>query len=161
MRKLVLLSLIAFLGSGAWLIHSVPTLKSYEDVKKSHRTSELVLLDREGRPLHQWRQDSHHRIFSWVPLKETSPAFVQALLKSEDHEFFRHGGVDYKSLLASLYQRTFKSSSRGGSTLSMQVVKLSSPSSKWNGMSGKLRQIWAANKLENTWTKEELSLIHI
>lgn len=156
MRKAILFFLIILIGSGGWLFHSVPQMKSYEDIKKSHQTSELFLLDQVGRPLHQWRQDSRQRIFAWVPLKETSPAFVQALLKSEDRDFFRHGGVDYKSLAASLYQRLFKSSSRGGSTLSMQVVKLTAPSKDWNGVSGKLRQIWAAGKLENVWTKEEI-----
>ncbi|MFM6927077.1 MAG: penicillin-binding protein 1C [Bdellovibrio sp.] len=156
MRKTILIFLIILIGSGGWLIHSVPSMKPYEEIKKSHQTSELVLLDQVGRPLHQWRQDPHQRIFAWVSLKDTSPAFIQALLKSEDRDFFRHGGVDYRSLAASFYQRIFKSSSRGGSTLSMQVVKLTVPSKSWNGVAGKLRQIWAAGKLENVWTKEEI-----
>ncbi|MGE5084677.1 MAG: penicillin-binding protein 1C [Bacillota bacterium] len=156
MKKAILIFLILLIGSGGWLLQSIPSVKSYEEVKKTHQTSELVLLDQMGRPLHQWRQDSHHRIFAWVPLKETSPAFIQELLKSEDRDFFRHGGVDYKSLVASLYQRIFKSSSRGGSTLSMQLVKLTAPSKSWNGITGKLRQMWAAAKLENVWTKEEI-----
>ncbi|MBO9665698.1 MAG: penicillin-binding protein 1C [Bdellovibrio sp.] len=139
-----------------WLIHSVPTIASFDEVKKNHRSSEMVLLDREGRPLHQWRQDSNRRVFAWVSLKETSPAFVQALLKSEDREFFRHGGVDYKSLVASFYQRLVKSSNRGGSTLSMQTVKLAYPSRSWRGLSGKFRQIWAASQIESQWTKEEI-----
>lgn len=143
--------------AGGLFLQSVPTSPAFADVLKSHQTSELFLLDYEGKPLHQWRQNSKERSFSWTPLSEVSPSLVSAVLKSEDKNFFQHPGVDTRALGASLYQRVFKSSSRGGSTITMQVVKLlSSDKNSYRGLTGKARQIMAAFKLENQWDKKQI-----
>ncbi|MDG0817255.1 penicillin-binding protein 1C [Bdellovibrio svalbardensis] len=157
MKKiLVISSLSLVLGGGLYISASTPTVPSFEKIRKAHQSSDLILTDREGRLLHQWRKDNQKRAFAWVELKNISPAVVPALLKSEDRNFFRHSGVDLRAMAASFYQRAFKSSLRGASTLSMQVVKLSKPDRKWQGILGKVRQSLAAWELERHWTKEEI-----
>ncbi|QDK36339.1 penicillin-binding protein 1C [Bdellovibrio sp. NC01] len=157
MKKIVLpLLLTSIVATGIFVKSSIPDVPSYELVKKNHQSSDLMLLDNEGRLLHQWRQDQTKRTFAWTPLKEISIALVPALLKSEDKRFFKHSGVDIQAMAASAYQRILKSSSRGASTITMQVVKLAKPSTAWNGWMGKIRQALAAWSLERSWTKEEI-----
>ena len=53
----------------------------------------------------------------WVPLDRISPHLVKAVILSEDGGFCGHRGVDWRAL-----EDAFESA-RGGSTISMQVVK--------------------------------------
>ncbi|MEK2643940.1 penicillin-binding protein 1C [Bdellovibrio sp. BCCA] len=160
-KKNFICSLAAILGGGALCVGAFfqtnPAIESFENVKSSYRSSELFLLDRDGKPLHQWRQNTRERTFMWSALKDISPAMISAVLKSEDQNFYEHSGADSKALIASLYQRLFKNSSRGGSTITMQVLKLTTTDKKvYQGVTGKLRQIVAAYKLESQWTKEQI-----
>jgi monofunctional biosynthetic peptidoglycan transglycosylase len=54
---------------------------------------------------------------TWVPLERISPNLVRAVVLSEDAAFCRHRGVDLAALKEAM------ESARGGSTITMQVVK--------------------------------------
>jgi monofunctional biosynthetic peptidoglycan transglycosylase len=54
---------------------------------------------------------------AWVPLKRISPHLIRAVVLSEDGGFCRHRGVDWGAIEEAL------ESDRGGSTITMQVVK--------------------------------------
>ena len=54
---------------------------------------------------------------TWVPLERISPHLVKAVILSEDGGFCRHRGVDWTALGQAM------ESARGGSTITMQVVK--------------------------------------
>ena len=53
----------------------------------------------------------------WVPLDRISPHLIKAVILSEDGGFCRHRGVDWTALEEAI------GSARGGSTITMQVVK--------------------------------------
>jgi monofunctional biosynthetic peptidoglycan transglycosylase len=53
----------------------------------------------------------------WVPLDRMSPHLVRAVMLSEDGAFCRHRGVDWTALEEAIED------DRGGSTITMQVVK--------------------------------------
>ncbi len=53
----------------------------------------------------------------WVPLERISPNLVHAVILSEDTGFCRHRGIDWPALGEAI------ESDRGGSTITMQVVK--------------------------------------
>ena len=53
----------------------------------------------------------------WVPLERISPHLIKAVILSEDGGFCRHRGVDWGALEEAM------ESARGGSTITMQVVK--------------------------------------
>lgn len=82
-----------------------------------------VLLDRENRTigLKVARDDQ----FRFPEGSFLSAKYVQALLTFEDKRFFYHRGVDWLALCRAVYQN-FSSSMvvSGGSTLSMQVIRL-------------------------------------
>lgn len=148
------LALMAGLG---YYAYTAPAVPDFSGLEKSYKSSDLFLVDRKGQPLQQWRQDMSKRSFLWVKYKDISPEVISAVLLSEDRNFLSHHGVDWKALVASAYQRSFKDSSRGGSTISMQLLKLLHPRKHlWRGFSGKIRQIVAVSFLESRWSKEQI-----
>jgi monofunctional glycosyltransferase len=54
---------------------------------------------------------------SWVPLERISPHLMRAVILSEDGGFCRHSGVDWAAIEEAI------ETDRGGSTITMQVVK--------------------------------------
>ncbi|MFV0295415.1 MAG: monofunctional biosynthetic peptidoglycan transglycosylase [Hyphomicrobiaceae bacterium] len=58
----------------------------------------------------------------WVPLARISPHLVRAVVASEDARFCQHNGVDPGELKAAI-EDTLNGRPRGGSTITMQVVK--------------------------------------
>jgi monofunctional biosynthetic peptidoglycan transglycosylase len=59
---------------------------------------------------------------TWVPLERISPNLVAAVILSEDGAFCRHRGVDWGELKEAI-ETASDGIARGGSTISMQVVK--------------------------------------
>ena len=58
----------------------------------------------------------------WVPLNRISPYLQRAVITSEDGQFCRHHGVDWGEIEEAI-ERARDGIPRGGSTISMQVVK--------------------------------------
>jgi len=76
-------------------------------------TSMLMLIQRlGGTPIYQ----------RWVPLARIAPVLGQAAIASEDGRFCRHRGVDWGEL-AEAIESARDGVARGGSTITMQVVK--------------------------------------
>jgi monofunctional biosynthetic peptidoglycan transglycosylase len=61
----------------------------------------------------------------WVPLSAISPHLIKAVIVSEDGQFCRHRGVDFRELEAALRQAENGALDqvRGASTITMQVAK--------------------------------------
>lgn len=60
---------------------------------------------------------------NWVPLDRISNNLVRAVIVSEDGQFCRHIGVDFRELAAALEKAERGEDVRGASTISMQVTK--------------------------------------
>jgi len=58
----------------------------------------------------------------WVPLRRISPHLVQAVILSEDGAFCRHRGVDWLAMEEAI-ESSLEGEARGGSTITMQLVK--------------------------------------
>lgn len=134
-------------------------LPSVEQVRQAYRTSDALVMDRQGRPLQRVRQDFLGRRGDWLPLSSISPALTQAVLVSEDRRFWDHHGVDMQAIGAAAWQRLSSGSRRGASTLSMQLVGMLDEPLRANGartVSQKLRQIVQAWALERRWSKDDI-----
>ena len=59
---------------------------------------------------------------TWVPIEKMSPNIIRAVIASEDGRFCEHHGVDFEALKGAVADAG-SGSSRGASTISMQVVK--------------------------------------
>jgi monofunctional biosynthetic peptidoglycan transglycosylase len=58
----------------------------------------------------------------WIPLRRISPHLVQAVILSEDGAFCRHRGVDWLAMEEAI-ESSLEGEARGGSTITMQLVK--------------------------------------
>lgn len=90
----------------------------------------------------------------WVPLGRISPNLVRAVILSEDGAFCRHHGVDWSAMEEAI------ESSRGGSTITMQVVK---NLFLWPSRSyvRKALEIVLAYVVEAVWPKERILEIYL
>jgi penicillin-binding protein 1A len=103
---------------------------------------------------------------STVPAKEVTSALKHALVATEDVRFYRHGGVDTRSLFRVFFKSILlqKQSSGGGSTITQQLAKNLYPRKSFAFLSlpiNKIREIIIARRLENTYTKDEILVLYL
>jgi penicillin-binding protein 1C len=139
------------------IAHALPT---FDEVRAAHVSTEGVLLDRNGTPIHEMRVDPNGRRLDWVTLEQVSPAFLKTVVRAEDKRFYEHGGVDWLAMTDAALDTFFSSKPRGASTLSMQVAAMLEKSLKARSQRRTVGQKWdqiqAARDLERKWTKRQI-----
>ncbi len=132
----------------------------FKDIKSGWTSSDLLVQDHRGVALQRVRVDKTVRRQDWVTLADTSPAFRQALVFSEDKRFYQHSGIDWSGVAAAAWANVWNTRTRGASTLTMQLAGLLNDDLKAgrNGRSlwQKLGQGWSAAWLETHWSKAEI-----
>ncbi|MET0377585.1 MAG: penicillin-binding protein 1A [Spongiibacteraceae bacterium] len=118
---LILLALAGgtMLGTAVFLYLS-PNLPSVDVLRDVQLQTPLRVFTRDGELIGEFGEMRR------TPLKfeEIPPLFVKALLAAEDDSFFRHHGVDFKSLTRAATQLAVSGHIQtGGSTITMQVAK--------------------------------------
>ena len=80
----------------------------------------------------------------------------QAFIAIEDHNFYKHFGVDIKHILAALWTNIKTGDfTRGGSTITQQLVKNAFLTPK-KSLKRKVQEAWLAIQLERKYTKDEI-----
>ena len=91
-----------------------------------------------------------------VPLARVAPIMVTAVLDTEDHRFFIHGGFDIPSIVRAFAADSSGSSGlQGGSTIAQQLVKQTYLSSE-RKLSRKIREAVLADRLERRYSKVQI-----
>lgn len=98
--------------------------------------------------------------------EEISDDLINALVATEDARFFEHNGIDIRAWGRVLVKSILLSddSSGGGSTISQQLAKNLYPRRDFLILStfiNKLKEMFVARRLENTYTKEELLNLYL
>ncbi|NLY28067.1 MAG: penicillin-binding protein 1C [Alcaligenaceae bacterium] len=136
------------------------SLPDYPAVRAAHRPSSVQILDRQGVALDQFRTDFHRRRGQWVELNAISPALQRAVLLSEDRHFHEHAGVDWSAIAAAGWGQLVSGTSRGASTLSMQLAGMLdtslAPGAGGRSVLQKVDQILQARALEARWSKDQI-----
>lgn len=117
-----------------------------------------VLYARDGALLHarvaadgQWR---------FPPGNHLPEKYVDAVVEYEDHHFFRHPGISLPAVVrAALQNWRAESVVSGGSTLTMQLVRLSRGNPP-RTVPEKLREMVTATRIEWSYTKEEILALY-
>jgi penicillin-binding protein 1C len=137
--------------------HALP---SFEAVKNDYRSSDSLLLDRDGEVLQRLRTDLTVRRGQWVALGDVSPALRHAILLSEDKRFYEHSGVDWRAVSAAAWGNLWNRKTRGASTITMQLAGLlddelhMGPGGRT--VTQKIGQTLAARELEARWRKDQM-----
>lgn len=118
-----------------------------------------VVLAKDGTPLRAFA--GTRGVWRYPVTLDAVPAdYIQALLTYEDRWFYYHPGVNPFAVIRALAQNL--ASGRivsGGSTLTMQVARLTDPCEK--SVSGKLKQMFRALQLEWHYTKDEILTMYV
>lgn len=148
---------IPLLMGVTWLLgwYVAPFMVSMPEGLKMEPLASPVILDRHGEPIRRLTLDDYTRS-ERVSLKDLPPDLIACTLAAEDKRFWSHGGVDV--LATGRAVRDFVLKRRvvsGASTITQQLVKISSPAGK-RTIGVKVREALLARRVEMTWSKEEI-----
>ncbi|MCW1922154.1 transglycosylase domain-containing protein [Luteolibacter arcticus] len=119
-----------------------------------------VLLDRNGKPLHHLVLPDFTRSAP-VSLAEVPADLIACTIAAEDKRFRQHGGIDLLATAraakdAVLHRRAVS----GASTITQQLIKLSSPPAK-RDLRTKVREALLARHLEMKWSKDQILVAYL
>jgi penicillin-binding protein 1A len=101
-----------------------------------------------------------------LEFEDLPPAFMTALIATEDSRFWSHSGIDFRSWMRVLVKRMIlgQKSAGGGSTLSQQLAKNLFPRKDFlvaSMLINKYREFIIATRLEKVYSKEDLLTFYI
>lgn len=95
-----------------------------------------------------------------VPINEIPDDLKNAIVATEDKRFYKHEGVDYRSLARSVVNNILSDTTQGGSTIDMQVSK-NLLTSEDRTMKRKIRDIYNAMQINKIMTKDEILGVYL
>lgn len=152
-RALRALLAMGLAGLGAWFV--APRFFALPPDLLAPAPASPVLLDRHGEPLHHLVLPDSTRSAP-VALDRIPADFIACTLAAEDKRFHDHGGVDLLATArAALDAARLGRAVSGASTVTQQLVKLSSPPAPRN-LRTKLREAMIARHIEMSWPKDRI-----
>jgi penicillin-binding protein 1A len=111
------------------------------------------VLDQDGNIIGVFAEE--HRVV--IPYGDIPKAFVNALVATEDTEFWSHGGVTARGFMRAgwVFVSSFGRRKEGASTLTMQLVRTVT-NKRQRQIGRKLKEIIVARKLEKAYTKKQI-----
>ncbi|WP_323011265.1 penicillin-binding protein 1C [Castellaniella sp.] len=135
-------------------------IPAYAAVVAAWQPSDVRVLATNGSVIQRIRTDYSARRGDWLALSDVSVALQHAVVRSEDHRFYEHAGVDWMASAAAAWSFVWGDGQRGASTLSMQLAAMLDPALQrgpgGRGFGQKWDQMQAARQLETDWTKPQI-----
>jgi penicillin-binding protein 1A len=150
---LFLLAILTGSITAYFLTSDIPEVTRLEDWKPPVVS---VLYSADGTPTYQFGGEKRILVdFSHIP-----PAFIQAIIATEDSRFYKHFGVDpfgiSRALLRDLVHLRLK---EGGSTLTQQLAKLLFLKPE-KTLRRKIQEAVLAMQIEKAYTKKEILVFY-
>ncbi|MCI1903166.1 MAG: penicillin-binding protein [Enterococcaceae bacterium] len=150
------------LGGGIWAYqkYSQPVKQSIQaGYQKSAkitkddflRQKSTTVLDQNGQPLKEFVEQQQ----DYLPLAQIDKDTQHALIATEDKRFYEHHGVDTQALFVVLATYMTGNGTRGGSTLTQQLVKNIYLSNEVT-VSRKIEEMVIAQNLEKKFSKQQI-----
>ncbi len=158
----VVLSVIALAGFSlaiyaAWLFHDMPDAADLADYRPPTATRVYAW---DGTLIGEYSKE--RRIF--VSYDQIPLQVVNAFLAAEDHNFFKHGGVDPMGLLRAMAKNVMNASHgkrlEGGSTITQQVAKNVLLTNEAT-VGRKMKEAILADRLEQSMSKEHILELYL
>ena len=113
----------------------------------------VIILDDEGNELTNASLEIQKKS---VSVDKLSPDTINAFIASEDRNFYKHSGLNYKRMIKALFKNISSGSFKeGASTISQQLIKNTHLSSD-KTIKRKLNEIKLTKKLEKRYSKDEI-----
>ena len=136
----------------ATTIYFAASLGSKERIMNRNSTG-VTLLDRDGKAFYAF-YNGHSD--TYVTLNQIAPVVQQAVVSSEDKDFYKHGGFSVKGLLGAVYENIRPGGlDNGGSTITQQLVKNALLSQNRN-LLRKYQEIILSSEIERRYSKDEV-----
>ena len=138
-----------------WYSKDLPTLSKL----KNHKTAESTqIYDREGNLLYAISGEKQ-RIF--VPLSDIPDNLKNAVVATEDRDFYQHHGFDVRGVGRAVYYNLLgRKVSQGGSTITQQYVKNALLTSK-RTYSRKIKELILSLEIEAIYSKEKILELYL
>ncbi|SES85079.1 transglycosylase domain-containing protein [Anaerobranca gottschalkii] len=141
--------LIASLTFSGYLLYLAYIIN---DVQLESNIYPTTIFDNKGEPIGTVEASSK----IYVPLKDISPYFINAVIAVEDNVFYSHIGVNPLGILRALYTNIRERRiTQGGSTITQQLAKNIFLTSE-RTLDRKLRELVYTLKLELNYSKDEI-----
>jgi 1A family penicillin-binding protein len=115
--------------------------------------------DVKGAPYAELYEPNHRRL--WVKLADIPEHVQQAFIAAEDKRFFKHTGIDERSVIRAFIGNVADPKSRqGGSTITQQVAKNLLVGNEVS-YERKIREMIVAARIEKELTKQEILEIYL
>ncbi|MGH7551209.1 MAG: penicillin-binding protein 1A [Gemmatimonadota bacterium] len=151
---------VLFMGVGAFAAlyqrvrADLPSVARLEDWRPSLVTQ---VYSRDGKLIAEFAAERREI----VPLDQVPPAFIRAILATEDRAFFEHSGVNpRRALAAAWYNLASGSRSQGASTITMQLSRnlFLSPDKLFTR---KFKEIVLAHEIEERYPKRKILQMYV
>lgn len=157
---------VAILVIMVWAFADIP---SFEELEHPENKLATQVIAEGGEVLTTFHIENR----SYATYQELSPYLVQAAVATEDLRFYKHSGIDFRSLARVLF-KTFlgrDSSQGGGSTIPQQLAKTLYPREETSSSipgARQMKMVWiklkewiTAVKLEKNYTKDEIMTMYL
>jgi 1A family penicillin-binding protein len=113
----------------------------------------IVITDRNGKTLYSVGQAEHHDL---VPLDQISKYAQQAVISSEDKDFYKHGGFSITGTLRALFSDVSSGGiAGGGSTLTQQLARTTLLTNKQTILR-KYQELTISIAIEQRYSKDQI-----
>ena len=160
LKVILLLFLIMFIfvvfGIIAFIIYIVKTAPEFNE-ELLYLSDPTIILDKNGKEIAKIGAERRTKI----EYDDISEVLVDAIIATEDSNFFEHNGVDWARFMKASVQQVLGQSDAGGaSTLTMQISKNRYTDKEASGIKGIIRKFTDVYVsmfiLEKNYTKEQI-----
>ncbi len=150
---LLIVPAFAVMAVTVYVLALIPLTPSTADIKKVRADKPTIVLSADGKQLAEFKRINRE----WVKLDAISPTVVNALLATEDHRFYKHGGLDMRRTVSAIY-KTMTGTVQGGSTITQQLARNMFPEDIGRSLTinRKVKEAITALKIEKLYSKDEI-----
>lgn len=154
--SLLILTILAVAGGTVYLAYLSKTLPEWNNDAFNRAVTSQIFDKDEVVVSEKFAQENR----TPVTYNDISPMFVNAVIATEDNDFYEHNGFSIKGILRSLVANVSSGDKgQGGSTLTQQLARgvfLSSDEALSKDYARKIKEILLAMQIEERLTKEEI-----
>lgn len=143
--------MILLLAAFAYYRKDLP--KNITDLRTCSQGASTTYYDRTGQTL-LWASSGDVECYP-VPFDQISPYLRNAVVASEDKDFYKHGGFSVDGILRAGISNITGGTTQGGSTITQQFVK-NSLLSQEQTISRKIKELILSVELERSYSKDEI-----
>ena len=150
----VIVAFILGIGVFAYFATKLP---SPDTLTNRNIDESTKILDRNGKLLYEVFGEEDRTL---VTIDNVSPFLLNAVLATEDGDFYKHDGFDVKGFLRGMVSCVVNGSCQGGSTLTQQLSKNALLSSE-RTVIRKIKELILSLQIEKKYSKDEILQMYL